>query len=154
MTGVMMRRVACAVVAALALGGAGALGASALARVQTAERPPAGRVDFQVAWARFRAAVLADDMGGVAELTAFPLVVHGVTDDETTRVGRAGFAATFRKMLRQRPDGAGSPSNLDRIRTTPRVTDPGAGHVAPVGAVEFGRTPAGPRVVRIYVDED
>lgn len=122
--------------------------------VPVAAKPAATTSSFQSAWAQFRAAVLARDFKRVAELTAFPLSVHGVTDDEVEPVGRQGFAAVFDKMLRARPDGPGSASNLDRIRATPGVTDPGGSHVVTVGGVEFKRTAAGPRLVRIYVDDE
>ncbi len=118
--------------------------------------PPdrAGAADFQSSWVQFRDAVLAHDLAGAAALTAFPLAVHGVTDDETRHVGRTSFAKAFDRMLKQEPDGPGSPSNLQRVRATPVLKDPGPGHVAVVGGMEFARTAAGPRLVRIYVDEE
>lgn len=130
-------------------GGAGATAAQSPA----AAHAQAQAGDIQQSWAQLRAAILAHDLHKVADFAVFPLSVHGVTDDEVRRVSRAAFPAAFDRMLKQGDDG-GSPTNLERIRATPQLTDPGASSVASVGGMELKRTPAGLRIVRIYVEEE
>lgn len=95
---------------------------------------------FMAYWAKFRAAVLRDDMATLATLTRFPLQAGSDNDQDHPRsITRAQFPAYFRVELRCPALDHGS--NFDMVRRRAGKLDPNydyhkSGH-ATVGSLDF-----------------
>ena len=84
--------------------------------VQSAASPRVSSVEaFQTFWTEFRRAVLAKDNDRIADMTHFPLIVHGLTDaDPVERCDKARFPTLCEKLLR-RDTGLGDNTPLSEF---------------------------------------